>query len=440
MAKRSTWALRILFLVAAIVFVAVQMKLFAVQSDSANRAAAAVDSENDCQSKMRSLVDKLMTQQGTLMSLEEEKKRLEGQTSELGLVLAEYQSTSLIMDVVAAVVIMTYNRPDYLDRALKSVLKYHKAVADRFPLFVSQDGADWTVMSKARSFSEVNYMQHFDEGPPQTAKPGEIIAYYKIASHYRWALTQLFNKRKFKRVIILEDDMEIAPDFFKYFEATSHLLDNDRTLLAVSAWNDNGQTQFVHDSEVLYRSDFFPGLGWMLTKAVWDELAPHWCHTYWDDWLRLNSTRKGRHFIRPEICRTYNYGEQGSSFGQFYKQYLEPIKLNDILVDWVSKDLSFLREEQFDREFGDLVAKAKLVNAMEALQQVKSTESEDVRMEYHTHLDFGHLARQFGVFQEWKDGIPRTSYKGVVVFRWKGPKRVFFVRDDSLQLLGINAK
>jgi alpha-1,3-mannosyl-glycoprotein beta-1,2-N-acetylglucosaminyltransferase len=74
--------------------------------------------------------------------------------------------------------------------------------------------------------------------------------------------------------------MEIAPDFFKYFEATSHLLDNDRTLLAVSAWNDNGQTQFVHDSEVLYRSDFFPGLGWMLTKAVWDELAPQWPNAY----------------------------------------------------------------------------------------------------------------------------------------------------------------
>jgi hypothetical protein len=108
-------------------------------------------------------------------------------------------------------------------------------------------------MSKARSFSQVNYMQHFDEGPPKTARPGEIIAYYKIASHYKWALTQLFNKRKFERVIILEDDMEIAPDFFKYFEATSHLLDNDRTLLAVSAWNDNGQTQFVHDSG---KSDF----------------------------------------------------------------------------------------------------------------------------------------------------------------------------------------
>jgi hypothetical protein len=62
-------------------------------------------------------------------------------------------------------------------------------------------------------------------------------------------------------------------------------------------------------------------------------------------------------------------------------------------------------QEQFDREFGELVAKAKLVNVMEALQQVKSTESEDVRMEYHTHLDFGELARQFGVFQEWKVSI-----------------------------------
>jgi len=36
----------------------------------------------------------------------------------------------------------------------------------------------------------------------------------------------------------------------------------------------------VHTAEVLYRSDFFPGLGWMLTKAVWDELAPQWPNAY----------------------------------------------------------------------------------------------------------------------------------------------------------------
>jgi hypothetical protein len=44
------------------------------------------------------------------------------------------------------------------------------------------------------------------------------------------------------------DDMEIAPDFFDYFEATAPILDADESLYAVSSWNDNGQTQFVHDS------------------------------------------------------------------------------------------------------------------------------------------------------------------------------------------------
>ena len=29
-------------------------------------------------------------------------------------------------------------------------------------------------------------------------------------------------------------------------------------------------------TEALYRSDFFPGLGWMLTKQVWEELEPKW--------------------------------------------------------------------------------------------------------------------------------------------------------------------
>lgn len=36
-----------------------------------------------------------------------------------------------------------------------------------------------------------------------------------------------------------------APDFFEYFSATAPLLDSDETLMAVSAWNDNGQAVHV---------------------------------------------------------------------------------------------------------------------------------------------------------------------------------------------------
>lgn len=31
---------------------------------------------------------------------------------------------------------------------------------------------------------------------------------------------------------------------------------------------------------MLYRSDFFPGLGWMLAKPTWDELSPKWPKAY----------------------------------------------------------------------------------------------------------------------------------------------------------------
>ena len=35
-----------------------------------------------------------------------------------------------------------------------------------------------------------------------------------------------------------------------------------------------------------FRTDFFPGLGWMLTKTVWKELSVKWARSYWDDWMR----------------------------------------------------------------------------------------------------------------------------------------------------------
>ncbi|KAK9135644.1 hypothetical protein Syun_014974 [Stephania yunnanensis] len=331
---------------------------------------------------------------------------------------------------------MACNRADYLERTIESILKYQKPVAPKFPLFISQDGADERVKHKALSYNQLNYMQHLDFGLVRTERPGEIIAYYKIASHYKWALDELFYKHNFTRVIILEDDMEIAPDFFDYFEAAADLLDTDKTIMAVSSWNDNGQKQFVHDPKTLYRSDFFPGLGWMLTKSTWNELSPKWPKAYWDDWLRLKDNRGGRQFVRPEVCRTYNFGEVGSSMGQFFKQYLEPIKLNDVHVDWKSMDLSYLTEENYLRHFANDVSNAKPVRGVDVVLKAYNIDG-DVRIQYKDQFDFEQIARQFGIFEEWKDGIPRTAYKGVVVFRYQTARRIFLVGPDSLRLLGI---
>ena len=42
-----------------------------------------------------------------------------------------------------------------------------------------------------------------------------------------------------------QDDMELAPDFFPYFEALVPVLDQDERLLCISSWNDHGQVALI---------------------------------------------------------------------------------------------------------------------------------------------------------------------------------------------------
>ncbi|XP_024017655.1 alpha-1,3-mannosyl-glycoprotein 2-beta-N-acetylglucosaminyltransferase isoform X2 [Morus notabilis] len=431
---------RFLLFLAAVAFFYIQMRIFATQSEYSDRLAAAVASENQCTNQLRSLIDQISMQQERIVALEEERNRRELECIQLKNLVEDLKRKDLqrLIDKapVAAVVIMACNRADYLERTIKSVLKYQTSVASKYPLFVSQDGSDPHVKSLALSYDQLTYMQHLDYKPVETERPGELIAYYKISRHYKWALDELFYKHSFSRVIILEDDMEIAPDFFDYFEAAAALLDKDKSIMAVSSWNDNGQKQYVHDPYMLYRSDFFPGLGWMLARSTWDELSPKWPKAYWDDWLRSKENHKGRQFIRPEVCRTYNFGEHGSSMGQFYHQYLAPIKLNDVQVNWKSMDLSYLMEDNYVKHFADVVRKAKPIHGNDIVLKVSNIVG-DVRIKYEDQSDFEHIARKFGIFEEWKDGVPRTAYKGIVVFRYQTSRRVFLVGPDSLKELGV---
>ncbi|KAL6633233.1 hypothetical protein ACP70R_025904 [Stipagrostis hirtigluma subsp. patula] len=440
---RGSCDLRILLLAAAAAFIYIQVRLFATQSHYAERLAEAERSENQCTSQLKSLIDQVSMQQEKIVALEgsilfmwsdayltkrpcgnatEIKIRQDEERAHLKILIQDLEKRSVqkLLDKnvvpVAAVVIMACNRPDYLQRTVESILKYQSSVASKFPLFISQvlamaisDGTNGAVKKKALDYKQITYMQHVDLEPVRTERPGELTAYYKIAKHYKWALDELFIKHNFARVIILEDDMEIAPDFFDYFEAAAKLLDNDKTIMAVSSWNDNGQKQFVYDPKALYRSDFFPGLGWMLAKSTWVELSPKW----------------------PKA---------GSSMGQFFKQYLEPIKLNDVHIDWNSEDLSYLGEDKFSIQFGKEVASATPLHGSDAVLKAHNMDA-DVRIQYNDQEDFERIARQFGIFEEWKDGVPRTAYKGVVVFRYNSSRRrIFLVGPDSLGQLGVQQR
>ena len=134
-------------------------------------------------------------------------------------------------------------------------------------------------------------------------------SYRKLARHFGWAFETIFKDQRVSNIVVLEDDLEVAPDFFAYFSALIPVLRADPTLWSVSAWSDNGQQRFVdggNSAEVL-RSDFFPGLGWVLTRELWSEFGGNHASFapggYWDDWMREPAQRKGRQVLRPEVGR-----------------------------------------------------------------------------------------------------------------------------------------
>lgn len=224
-------------------------------------------------------------------------------------VSVEGSKNNLLSKYESPLLIFTCRRDEYLRETLNDILRYIPRGGDctiGCPIIVSQDGKEPKVMAVINEFKQLFesiqvpliHIQH------TSALRGGKNAYQALAIHYGWALAQTLGSTspsvvqsvihaqfsvQPKRVIILEEDLHIAPDFFSYFAATSSILDEDSSLLAVSAFNDNGygfnigfdkssnQDLVPGVTTRIVRSDFFPGLGWMMTNKLWqNELQVKW--------------------------------------------------------------------------------------------------------------------------------------------------------------------
>jgi alpha-1,3-mannosyl-glycoprotein beta-1,2-N-acetylglucosaminyltransferase len=330
--------------------------------------------------------------------------------------------------------VFTCSRAQYLDQTLADIVKYIPTACDfGCPIIVSQDGDDEAVKTVIQKYQRQNHgipIVHIQHEKPHSHV--QINAYQALAVHYGWALTETFSGKAYaadsfplpQRVIILEEDLHIAPDFFHYFQATAPLLDVDSTLMAVSAFNDNGQDSHVRDASRILRSDFFPGLGWMMTRTLWDgELSSKWPSGYWDDWLREPAQRQGRHFLRPEISRTFHFGVKGgASSNQFGGSHAKML-LNQEKVNWKSEDLTYLFPAAFDQEYWDLVSTATVETDIEVAME--ESKVHNVRIEYKGFPEFKKLAHNLNLMDDEKAGVPRTAYKGIVETRPHGDHILF---------------
>jgi alpha-1,3-mannosyl-glycoprotein beta-1,2-N-acetylglucosaminyltransferase len=331
------------------------------------------------------------------------------------------------------IVIFTCQRAQYLSDTLTDLLNnIPKPCRFGCPIIISEDGThadvDLVVATFQKKFQAIGvplFHIHHQQGQHLRGSNG---AYRALAQHYGWALSQIFNGRidprlpEAQRVVILEEDIHTASDFFSYMEATSQLLDNDPTLFAVSAFNDNGH--LVQDAKRLLRSDFFPGLGWMMTRKLWTtELERKWPESYWDDWLREPDQRRDRQIIRPEYSRTYHFGKQGGASKNQFGSILEKVKLSTEHVDWSQEDLSYLAEGAYNDQYSQLILASTKVSSVQEAEEALA--SGNARLEYRNFEHFQEFAHQLNIMDDEKAMVPRTGYKGVVESRPFGNNLLF---------------
>jgi alpha-1,3-mannosyl-glycoprotein beta-1,2-N-acetylglucosaminyltransferase len=382
------------------------------------------------------------------------KGNLSPSSSEVLMSLSQDATYSQAEDVYdSPLLIFTCHRAQYLRETLDHVYdalpNCHLGVG--CPIFISEDDGihneiKIVVEEYKRKFNErsipVIHLRHSQLS--QHVRVGDANAAYKaLAKHFGWALTKIFdgklsnsykssypeyNEKTFplpQRVIILEEDIKVAPDFFSYMAATAKLLDEDPTLYAVSAFNDNGHL-IQEDSERLLRSDFFPGLGWMMSRKLWiNEFESKWPDGFWDDWMREPIQRKGRQVIRPEVSRTYHFGRKGGASSDQFGRILNSVKLNTHIVDWQKHDLSYLKNDAFQGQYLELVNKSTLASTLSEAQDL--LEAGNVRLEYDSFHDFRLLASSLRIMDDEKAMVPRTAYQGIVECRPYDGRYILFL-------------
>eukprot|EP00928_Gymnodinium_smaydae_P060296 TRINITY_DN4390_c3_g2_i1.p1 TRINITY_DN4390_c3_g2~~TRINITY_DN4390_c3_g2_i1.p1 ORF type:complete len:779 (-),score=185.29 TRINITY_DN4390_c3_g2_i1:344-2680(-) len=214
----------------------------------------------------------------------------------------------------AVLVVIAHNNGEDLESCLRQLL-LDSTVAEAVTLAVSLDDPS----SFERMEAVVRSVAASAPRAPEVWKKtmvarGNVVK--KISEHHQFVLQESFERRGFEFAILLENDLAPAPDFLWYFRSSAWLLREDPSLFCVSAWNDNGFRELVTDEHRLFRTDYFPGLGWMIRNDTWAVIREQWPRfpsTGWDHWLRHGSGLNTRECVVPEVSRVKHFGEQGAN-------------------------------------------------------------------------------------------------------------------------------
>jgi hypothetical protein len=182
----------------------------------------------------------------------------------------------------------------------------------------------------------------------------------RITFHHGQILHRAFDLAGYDYAIIMETDLTISPDFFEYmFDAAPLLAVPSSNLMCVSGWNDNGMQWFTLNETRAFRTDFYPGLGWMLHRSMWtDRLSFEWPmtigHTSYDVWLRTKSSTRTMDCIVPETPRTHHISQHGTNVNGASSTWYAAMRLASGRVRIPKSELESVGElERYERRVRD---------------------------------------------------------------------------------------
>lgn len=326
------------------------------------------------------------------------------------------------------VMVVTYNRAQMLQRTLDGLLAARGLQKD--DIFVVQDGGDARVK---RVLESGGWRHHQKTGATAMRGGRPMDGGARISSHYGYALRYMFEQAApwAPGIIVAEDDFLFAVDYYEYFHAVASLVEHDAGIWLASAWNDNGMRGQVRDMAQLRRTSYFPGLGWLLPRRLWeDELAAKWPSQHWDHFLRDATQHKWRDVVHPEVPRDYHFGIKGTFMDKnTHNKYFKPIAMAaNPLFSWFSQAgeaaVAAMCTPTYDAALRGELQGARVLQSVQELESFTGPAGVvyvDSPIEPNT--PFHPIASYFGIWHEPNRG----ARDGILQVPWGANGKVFIV-------------
>lgn len=241
-----------------------------------------------------------------------------------------------------------------------------------------------------------------------------------------------------KYLIVLEEEIVLAPDFLSFLGQSLVVVDSDATLLGVSAWNYNGYDTTSGDRTLVYRVEEFPGLGFLLKRSVFEtymksRMSICCSGRVWEGWGLGGEDVVGE-IIVPDVSRIYRQPYQTWNTDEDYlTELFNKPRLTNLEAGMSLKGLSHLMEGSYDNllhkalESAGILTVDQLKTCVTGKEQLLYVPVEiksvfAVYFEQSSSQDFSllnKLCQCFGLYSV-KGKKPRNLHKGIIRFFFDG--------------------